>query len=334
MALAAAAAIGTRDDLSDREPILPLRAAQGPAPRPQGDAEPDAGPPAIAAVGGAEQVPLEPEPEPAPPSRLRSAPEGQRVSPDRPRREPAAGSGDAAGKPEPQRQGPPGLVLEAGFESGLDNWNTSGVGDVVPVVIDSDSRSGSHAARVTLSGGQERSELILGGDGGPGGGNFEFVEGDEYFYAFSFKVLAMVYGRPGAHNLIMQFKSEGPGSPNFGLQLWDYEGDDPGTGGRGLWSTGEGAMGTKDRFLAPVAEGLWHDVTIHFVASEADSGRYELYLDGSLIDARSGVSMIVPGRGSAYIKNGIYRNGETAPGTSVLLIDRARLGTTAESVGG
>ena len=121
----------------------------------------------------------------------------------------------------------------------------------------------------------------------------------------------MVYGHPGAHNLIMQFKSDGEGSPNFGLQLWDYEGDDGISGGKGLWSHGD-AMG-GDRFLAPVSEHAWHDVAIHFRASSHDDGFYEVFLDGSLIDSRSGVSMIVPGRSSAYIKTGLYRNGETRP---------------------
>ena len=75
----------------------------------------------------------------------------------------------------------------------------------------------------------------------------------------------------------------------------------------------------------------WRSICV--VLRSADKGRYELYLDGSLIDARSGVSMIVPGRGSAYIENGIYRNGRDGAGDLGALIDRARLGTTAESVG-
>ena len=62
------------------------------------------------------------------------------------------------------------------------------------------------------------------------------------------------------------------------------------------------------------------------------NGFYELFLDGNLIDAQSNVTMIVPGRGLAYIKTGLYRNGDEIPGTSELKIDAAKLGTTRESV--
>lgn len=45
-----------------------------------------------------------------------------------------------------------------------------------------------------------------------------------------------------------------------------------------------------------------------------------------LVDSRRGVNMIVPGRGFAYIKGGIYRNGDAIPGKSVLLLDSVELG--------
>jgi hypothetical protein len=221
-------------------------------------------------------------------------------------------------------------IVDADFENGLSNWNIAGVGEVVPTVVGGDTRSGAFAGRVVLNGSQSRSELGLGGDGTDDPGGLEFFEGDEYWFGFSFNIKRMVYGGPGAHNLIMQFHQQGEGSPNFGLQLWDYEGDDGVSGGKGLWSH-SGAMG-GDRFLSPVSEDAWHDVAIHFRASNSDDGFYEVYLDGRLIDARSGVSMIVPGFDSAYIKTGLYRNGATAPGSSELLLDEAKLGTTAASV--
>jgi len=222
-------------------------------------------------------------------------------------------------------------VLDAGFENGLANWNTAGVGDVTPTVTSDIVRSGSRACNVELTGSQDRSELILGGNGsGSTTGMVEFREGAEDWYAFSFNIQQMVYGHPGAHNIIMQFKSEGEGSPNFGLQLWNYAGDDGHSGGRGLWSTGD-AMG-GDRFLAPVSERQWHDVAIHFKASSQDAGFYQVYLDGQLVDSREGVSMIVPGHEYAYIKNGLYRNGGAIPGTSDIRIDAARLGTSLSSV--
>lgn len=224
-------------------------------------------------------------------------------------------------------------VLDAGFEDGLLNWNTAGVGEAVPTVVNDTVRSGAWSCRAILSGSQNRSELILGGDGGGStDGMVEFHEGEEYWYGFSFYVVSMVYGKPGAHNLIMQFKGNDGGSPAFGLQLWDYEGDDgeyehsP----RGLWSHGPSMDG--DRFLAPVSEHAWHDVAIHFKASGAGAGFYELYLDGSLIDSRSGVSMIASGATYAYIKDGLYRNGDKIPGTSEIRLDAARLGRSAADI--
>lgn len=254
-----------------------------------------------------------PSPEPPPPS----APE-----PPPPPSEPP---------PPPSPEPPPPPLLQADFENGLSGWNTAGVGEVLPRVATDIVREGAKSSAIRLTGEQDRSELILGGNGGGStAGTIQFREGDEYFYGFSFYIETMVYGEPGAHNLIMQFKSADSGSPNFGLQLWDYAGDGGQGGGRGLWSHGD-AMG-GDRFLAPVPEQTWHDVVIHFKASSVGAGFYEVYLDGVQIDSRSGVSMIVPGAPYAYIKDGLYRNGEEIPGTSEIRLDAAKLGDTMESV--
>ena len=224
----------------------------------------------------------------------------------------------------------PGLLLEAGFETGnLMNWNIAGVGEVIPTVSTELARTGNDSGRFVLTGNQNRSELILGGNGGGDpAGQEEFFEGSEDWYGFSFYIRKMVYGKPGAHNLIMQFKSNGTGSPNFGLQLWDVNGK------KGLWTGGAAQQVGKsgERFLAPVSENAWHDVQIHFKASEVGDGFYETFLDGQLVDAQTGVSMIVPGKGGAYIKNGLYRNGGTAPGTSEVFIDSAKLGTTQAAI--
>ncbi len=226
----------------------------------------------------------------------------------------------------------PAPLLEAGFENDLKGWNTAGVGEVAPSVISGAARAGTHSGRVVLTGSQNRSELILGGDGGSSFDPVKFGDGAEYWYGFSFNIQQMVYGHPGAHNLLMQFKSNGEGSPNFGLQLWNYIGDNGEyrANPKGLWSHGE-AMG-GERFLAPVPEDQWHDVRIHFRASSHGAGFYQVYLDGKLVDSRSNVSMIVPGHEYAYIKDGIYRNGSTIPGTSEIFLDAAKLGTSSESV--
>jgi hypothetical protein len=224
-------------------------------------------------------------------------------------------------------------ILDAGFENGLFNWNTAGVGESMPTVVNDTVRSGAWSSEVVLTGSQDRSELILGGNGGGStSGMVEFHEGDEYWYGFSFFIDSMVYGEPGAHNLIMQFKGDDDGSPAFGLQLWDYEGDDGeyADNPKGLWSHGPSMDG--DRFLAPVGEHEWHDVVIHFKASAVGAGFYELYLDGNPIDSRSGVSMIADGAEYAYIKDGLYRNGDEIPGTSEMHLDAARLGHSLADV--
>jgi hypothetical protein len=233
-------------------------------------------------------------------------------------------------KEEPKTE-PPAVpaLYEATFEEGLDGWNLAGVGEVVPKVTSGIVRDGDFASTVTLTGTTDRSELILGGSGTSNNREtIEFSEGDEYWYGFSFYISAMVYGHPGAHNSIMQFKSDGTGSPEFALQLWDV-------GGRkGLWTGGPAQEidGSGERFLAAVPEDAWHDVQIHFRASEGSTGFYEVFLDGNLIDAQNNVRMIVPGRGIAYIKTGLYRNGDEIPGTSEVNFDAAKLGTTRESV--
>jgi hypothetical protein len=138
----------------------------------------------------------------------------------------------------------------------------------------------------------------------------------------------MVYGKPGAHNLFMQFKSDGEGSPAWGLQLWDTAGK------KGLWTAGRSMQvgSSGERFLAPISEDQWHDVVVHFKASSTNNGFYEVYLDGSLVDSRTGVSMIVPGHSAAYIKNGLYRNGGAIPGTSEIALDAAKLGSSQSAV--
>ena len=64
--------------------------------------------------------------------------------------------------------------------------------------------------------------MTLGGDGGDSGaGVVQIREGAEYFFAFSFYIQTMVYGEPGADNLILRFKSDASDSLTLGLELWD-----------------------------------------------------------------------------------------------------------------
>ncbi|HET8863041.1 MAG TPA: heparin lyase I family protein [Solirubrobacterales bacterium] len=302
-----------------------------PAPAPAPEPTPTPAPEPSPTPEPAPTAAPEPEPEPAPTPEPEPVPTPQPEPAPTPQPAPAPAPEPA---PAPAAPAPvPAPLLEAGFESGLLNWNIAGVGEVTPTVVSDIVRSGSKSGKVILSGSEDRSELILGGNGtGSTSGTRRFVEGDEYWYGFSFYIVSMVYGRPGAHNLIMQFKSADSGSPNFGLQLWNYDGDDDQyeDNPKGLWSHGKSMGG--DRFLAPVPERTWHDVAIHFRASSSGAGFYEVYLDGKLVDSRSGVSMIVPGAPHAYIKNGLYRNGDNIPGSSEIRLDAARLGTSQASV--
>jgi hypothetical protein len=184
-------------------------------------------------------------------------------------------------------------------------------------------RDGDAARVLRLTGDQDGSLLILAGDDGA---PLQIREGEEYAFEFSFYLQTMVYGEPGADNLIMRFQSEGSESSSFGLQLWDYPGDGwylP-SAARGLWASGE-AMG-GDRFLAPVEERVWHDLVVRFTASSEGSGSYEVLLDGQPIDARSGVSLIAPGSDHAEIAVGLLRDGGRVQGTSEIRIDSAKLG--------
>jgi hypothetical protein len=296
------------------EPPAPPEVEE-PAPPPPPEEPP---PPPVEPPAPPEEPPPPPPEEPAPPKA------------EEPPVEPPTEPPPPGPKPPPEPEPAEEPLLNAGFENGLAGWSTAGVGEVMPKVATDIVRDGDKASKILLTGDQNRSELILGGNGsGSLDGMVEFKEGDEYWYGFSFYIQTMVYGRPGAHNLIMQLYSAGSG-PNFGLQLWDYAGDDGVSGGKGLWSHG-GSMG-GDRFLSPVSEDQWHDVRIHFKASSRNDGFYEVFLDGGLVDSRNDVSMIIPGSSLAYIKDGLYRNGDEIPGTSDIRLDAAKLGETMESV--
>lgn len=219
----------------------------------------------------------------------------------------------------------PAPFFTSGFEHGLYGFNLAGVGDVDPTVTASNAAVGRHSCRVVLRGEQGRSELIVGGGGGRSANStIEFEEGDEGWFGFSFNVRKLVWGRIGIHNLIMQFKSEGTGSPEFALQLSDVGGQ------RGFWSSGGASV--VDRFIAPVEPRRWHRALFHFRASNNGNGFFRVFLDGQPIDGRNRVSLIEPGERSAYLKLGLYRNGEELRGESVVLIDSVKLGRTRDSV--
>ncbi len=217
--------------------------------------------------------------------------------------------------------------LVANFENGLDGWSTAPAGNIPPRIVRGVVRDGANASAVRLTGEQSRSLLAFGGEGGSDGA-VQIREGDEYTFAFSFYIQSMSYGEPGADNAILQFISDASDTRTLGLQLWQDEIADPLNSGRGLWASGD-AMG-GDRFLAPLAERTWHDVTIRFRASSEGDGFYILSLDGQLLDARGEISLIAPGSSAAQIEVGLLRDSTVVQGTSEIRLDAASL----ESAGG
>lgn len=168
--------------------------------------------------------------------------------------------------------------------------------------------------------------------GGPGpiggvvSGPVQIYEGDEYAYSFSFYIQPEAYRLPGEDNLILRIADEADESHSLGLQLWD---DGSGTQ-RGLWASGDAMDG--ERFLAPVAEGVWHEVVLYFQASGEDDGLYLLLLDGEPIDTRAWVSLIGSDGVYGLLEAGLFREGERVEETPEILFGPARLGETLESV--
>jgi hypothetical protein len=159
--------------------------------------------------------------------------------------------------------------------------------------------------------------------GGPPG-VFQVREGDERALSFSFFIQPTVYRAPGEENAVVLFRGEAGESPSAALQLWD----DASGSQRGLWSSGD-AMG-GERFLAPVAEGVWHEAVFCFRASSEDDGFYLLILDGQPVDARAWVSLIAPGSSSASVETGLFRDGERVLGSPDILFGPSTLGETLE----
>jgi hypothetical protein len=168
--------------------------------------------------------------------------------------------------------------------------------------------------------------------GGPGpiggvvSGPVTIYAGDEYAYSFSFYVQPDAYRSPGEDNLILRFADEADETHSLGLQLWD---DGSGTQ-RGLWASGDAMDG--ERFLAPVAEGAWHEIVLYFQASSEDDGLYLLLIDGEPLDTRAWVSLIDSGENYGLLEAGLFRAGEPVVDASAVLFGPVLLGETLESV--
>lgn len=151
-------------------------------------------------------------------------------------------------------------------------------------------------------------------------------EGGKYTFGFSFLLQPTAYRAPGEDNLIARIYDEASGEHSLGLQLWD---DGSGTQ-RGLWASGD-AMG-GERFLAPLAEGVWHQIVVSFEASSEDEGLYLVLLDGEPVDAGAWVSLIDPASGYGLFEAGLFREGERVDDSLDVAFEPARIGATLESV--
>lgn len=151
-------------------------------------------------------------------------------------------------------------------------------------------------------------------------------EGGEYSFGFFFRPQPTAYRAPGQDNLIARIYDEASGEHSLGLQLWD----DGGGTQRGLWASGDATGG--ERFLAPLADGVWHQIVVSFEVSSEDEGLYLVLLDGEPVDAVAWVSLIDPASGYGLFEAGLFRDGERVDDAPDVAFEPARIGATLESV--
>ncbi len=307
-----------------------------PAPTPKPTPTPAPGPTPPPVKQENPTPPMAPAPEtPAPETPTPPAPE----TPTPPAPEtPTPPAPETPTPPAPETPTPPALtpptppILDAGFENGLQGWNTSGAtekdGAQLPTVVSGDARVGTHYARVVLEGGQQRSELTLGGAGNNEfGGTIKVSPADTYYYAFSLRLPSqMQWGGPGKHNTVFQLHGYDDNEALLQLQLWNAT-EGAGKTGKGLWVSGPypNSRNYDDRFVsAAVLDGKWHDIVVGWAADW-----YTIWLDGKEVYDQHGRD-VFDGNHSAYVKNGLYRG--NLSGTSEVDLDAARIGTSTASV--
>jgi hypothetical protein len=193
------------------------------------------------------------------------------------------------------------LLFSSDFTRGLANWSLGGMGEATPQVVESEE---GPYCEFSLTGSQGRSELIMGND-------LHITEGQTVLYEFEeFIVPGFAYGsRALGWNIFTQFKSDGEGSPMLALDLWDENGQ------KGLYVEPEPG---PNYYVAPMAEGVWHRISMQITASSTGAGGWVVYLDGQEVDRKTGMDTIRPGKSFAYIKNGLYRSGPTIDADSRL----------------
>lgn len=156
----------------------------------------------------------------------------------------------------------------------------------------------------------------------------ENVEGDEYWYAWSFYVPANV---PEASWVFMgQFQQRSnwdsiwmfmkrSGQPFCAIFDWNKN---------KRWDC-NGLHGTYPLIEDYNFLGKWHDVLVHAKWTQQDNGFTEIYIDGELVVNYKGYTRTA-GNHDVYFKYGIYRHGSNQ--TSVVYYDEIRRGKTRNEV--
>jgi len=156
----------------------------------------------------------------------------------------------------------------------------------------------------------------------------ENVEGDEYWYGWSFYVPKNI---PQASWVFMgQFQQhynydsiwmfmKRAGQPFCAVFDWTSNNN---------WSC-NGSKGTYPLIDDWNFAGMWHDVVVHAKWTTGSNGFTEIYIDGNLVVNYQGYTR-TGGNTDVYFKYGIYRHGSHE--TSVVYYDEIRRGKTRNQV--
>lgn len=156
----------------------------------------------------------------------------------------------------------------------------------------------------------------------------ENLEGDEYWYAWSFYVPRNIsqahwvfFGQFQQHHnydSIWMFMKRS-GQPFCAVFDWRNH---------NTWNC-NGSRGTYPLIEDVNFAGKWHDVLVHAKWSQSNQGFTKIYIDGNLIVDYTGYTR-TSGNKDVYFKYGIYRHGSNE--TTIVYYDEIRRGKTREDV--
>ncbi|MCA1828147.1 MAG: polysaccharide lyase [Myxococcales bacterium] len=205
------------------------------------------------------------------------------------------------------------VIWRGDYETGdLSQWSrVDGLASML-TVANSPVHQGNYALRVELHQGQvsssgTRNELELGG--------YPFVEGDEYWYAWS-TYFPTTFPSNNTWQVFTQWHHSGCcGSPPLEFDVIGESIEINHNGSQMLWK-------------APLVRGVWHDFVIHIKWSV--NGWIELWYDGQKALDQTSVPTINAGQYN-YLKQGLYWNASITS-VGVLYHDRTIIGTTMADV--